>query len=141
MADGMELFERRPNGRAVRPEPPDPNRSYPERTAQTGQDDQIRAASQRQTGPDVPDEVPGSVQGHKGRVARGGQDDDGLTIQTESDDRVNAPLTSFDVFSLIVNKMIGTGVYSSPATVYLMTGNKTLALGLWGVGFLYSLVR
>ncbi|KAL9561694.1 hypothetical protein ACKAV7_014250 [Fusarium commune] len=46
----------------------------------------------------------------------------------------------FDVFSLIVNKMIGTGIYTSPTAVFLLTGNKSLTLGLFAVGFLYCLV-
>ncbi|CAM1500522.1 Fc.00g096840.m01.CDS01 [Cosmosporella sp. VM-42] len=50
------------------------------------------------------------------------------------------PLRTFDVVALIVNKMVGTGIYTSPATVFFMTGNKSLTLGLFGVGFLYSLV-
>ncbi|KAK4221863.1 high-affinity methionine permease [Podospora fimiseda] len=49
-------------------------------------------------------------------------------------------LETFDVFSLIANKMIGTGIYSAPATVFLLTGNKSLTLGLFGVGFFYSLI-
>lgn len=50
-------------------------------------------------------------------------------------------LGTFDVFALIVNKMIGTGIYTAPTTVYLMTGSKSLTLGLFGVGFLYCLMR
>ncbi|KAI6763249.1 hypothetical protein HG531_013146 [Fusarium graminearum] len=49
-------------------------------------------------------------------------------------------LRSFDVFSLIVNKMIGTGIYTSPAVVYRMTGSKSITLALFGVGFLYCLL-
>ncbi|WZH47078.1 High-affinity methionine permease [Fusarium acuminatum] len=49
-------------------------------------------------------------------------------------------LGTFDVFALIVNKMIGTGIYTAPTTVYLMTGSKSLTLGLFGVGFLYCLM-
>ncbi|KAL2679321.1 hypothetical protein Neosp_010093 [[Neocosmospora] mangrovei] len=51
------------------------------------------------------------------------------------------PLRTFDVFALIVNKMVGTGIYTAPASVFLITGNKSLTLGLFGIGFLYSLVR
>jgi hypothetical protein len=47
----------------------------------------------------------------------------------------------FDVFSLIVNKMIGTGIYTSPTAVFLMTGNKSLTLGLYAIGFVYCLMR
>lgn len=50
-------------------------------------------------------------------------------------------LTWFDVFSLIVNNLIGTGIFTAPASVYLLTGQKSLALGLWGIGFFYSVVR
>lgn len=53
----------------------------------------------------------------------------------------HGPLRTFDVFALIVNKMVGTGIYTAPASVFLITGNKSLTLGLFGIGFLYSLVR
>jgi hypothetical protein len=58
----------------------------------------------------------------------------------------NAPreatlLGSFDVFALIVNKMIGTGIYSAPTTVFLLTKNKQVSLGLWAVGFFYTIMR
>ncbi|KAI8716964.1 hypothetical protein NCS52_00991200 [Fusarium sp. LHS14.1] len=36
--------------------------------------------------------------------------------------------------------MVGTGIYTAPASVFLITGNKSLTLGLFGIGFLYSLV-
>ncbi|RSL66868.1 hypothetical protein CEP53_003196 [Fusarium sp. AF-6] len=52
----------------------------------------------------------------------------------------HGPLRTFDVFALIVNKMVGTGIYTAPASVFLITGNKSLTLGLFGIGFLYSLV-
>ncbi|SCO76585.1 uncharacterized protein FRV6_00797 [Fusarium oxysporum] len=39
----------------------------------------------------------------------------------------------FDVFSLIVNKMIGTGIYTSPTAVFLLTGNKSLTLGFTAI--------
>ena len=58
----------------------------------------------------------------------------------------NAPreatlLGSFDVFALIVNKMIGTGIYTAPTTVFILTENKQLSLGLWAVGFVYTIMR
>ncbi|RSL86677.1 hypothetical protein CDV31_016365 [Fusarium ambrosium] len=36
--------------------------------------------------------------------------------------------------------MVGTGIYTAPATVFLMTGNKAVTLTLFFVGFLYSVV-
>lgn len=50
-------------------------------------------------------------------------------------------LTWFDIFSLIVNKMIGTGIFTTPASIFLSTGQKNLTLGLWAIGFFYSMVR
>lgn len=66
--------------------------------------------------------------------ARARQDETNQTPHEEG-------LGSFDVFSLIVNKMIGTGIYTSPAVVYRMTGSKSITLALFGVGFLYCLMR
>lgn len=51
------------------------------------------------------------------------------------------PLRWWDVSSLIINKMIGTGIYTAPPTVLILTGNKREALGLWITGFVYTLVR
>lgn len=51
------------------------------------------------------------------------------------------PLRWWDVSSLIINKMIGTGIYTSPPAVLVLTGNKREALGLWVTGFAYTLVR
>ncbi|KAK4197945.1 putative high-affinity methionine permease [Triangularia verruculosa] len=50
------------------------------------------------------------------------------------------PLGVFDIIALIANKMIGTGIYTAPASVFLLTGSKQLTLGLFGVGFFYSLI-
>ncbi|SCB65317.1 unnamed protein product [Fusarium graminearum] len=36
--------------------------------------------------------------------------------------------------------MIGTGIYTSPAIVYQLTGSKSITLGLFVVGFLYCLM-
>ena len=51
------------------------------------------------------------------------------------------PLNSRDVCSFIVNKMVGTGIYTAPPVVMLLTRSKGEALGLWFVGFAYTLIR
>jgi hypothetical protein len=51
------------------------------------------------------------------------------------------PLNSRDVCAFIVNKMIGTGIFSAPPTVLLLTRSKGEALGLWVLGFVYTLIR
>jgi hypothetical protein len=51
------------------------------------------------------------------------------------------PLNKWDVASLIINKMIGTGIFTAPPTVLLMAGSPGLAFGLWILGFAYTIVR
>ena len=51
------------------------------------------------------------------------------------------PLNSRDVCAFIVNKMIGTGIFTTPATVLFLTKSKGEALGLWILGFAYVLIR
>lgn len=50
------------------------------------------------------------------------------------------PLNSRDVCAFIVNKMIGTGIFIQPPAVLLLTRSKAEALGLWIVGFAYTIV-
>ena len=68
-------------------------------------------------------------------------EDDAMTVENTIATEWVAPLGTLDVFSFIVNKMIGTGVYSAPATTYLLTGDKRVALGLWVAGLIYSFIR
>jgi hypothetical protein len=51
------------------------------------------------------------------------------------------PLNSRDVGAFIVNKMIGTGIFIQPPAVLLLTRSKGEALGLWVLGFIYTLIR
>lgn len=51
------------------------------------------------------------------------------------------PLNSRDVCSFIINKMVGTGIYTTPPVVLLLTRSKGEALGLWFIGFVYTLIR
>jgi len=50
-------------------------------------------------------------------------------------------LNSQDVASLIINTMVGSGIYTTPPVVLLLTGSKGEAFALWVVGFLSTLVR
>ena len=50
-------------------------------------------------------------------------------------------LRSIDVFGFIVNKMIGTGIYTNPAMVLVLTGNRTTAISFWVIGLIYTVVR
>jgi hypothetical protein len=51
------------------------------------------------------------------------------------------PLEYWEVASLIINKMVGTGIFTAPPTILLYTGNKREALGLWVTGFVYTIIR
>lgn len=47
-------------------------------------------------------------------------------------------LSAVEAASLIVNKMIGTGIFTTPGAVLALTQDKRLALGLWIAGAFYA---
>jgi len=49
-------------------------------------------------------------------------------------------LRIFDVVALIVNKMIGTGIFTTPGMVLVLTDGKGLSLFLWVIGGFYSVL-
>ena len=59
---------------------------------------------------------------------------------TEAQSRQKRELDVLDIASLIMNKMIGTGIFTTPGTVLMLTKSKRLSLGLWAVGGVYSMV-
>jgi hypothetical protein len=50
-------------------------------------------------------------------------------------------LGTWDVASLIINKQIGTGIFTAPGLVLSLTGSKTIALSLWVAGGVWALLR
>lgn len=54
---------------------------------------------------------------------------------------VHRKLSWWDVSALIINKMIGTGIFTGPPTILLHTGKKSTALVLWATGLVYTLLR
>jgi len=50
-------------------------------------------------------------------------------------------LGTWDVAALIINKQIGTGIYTTPGLVLSLTGSKTISLGLWLVGGIWAMLR
>jgi len=50
----------------------------------------------------------------------------------------NQYLSTLEAASLIVNKMIGTGIFTTPGIVLFLTQNKALALSLWVIGGIYA---
>jgi hypothetical protein len=55
--------------------------------------------------------------------------------------RSSRPLRWWDVAALVINKMVGTGIFTGPAVVLEATRNKNVAIVLWILGFLYTLAR
>lgn len=47
-------------------------------------------------------------------------------------------LGTFDVAALIINKVIGGGIFTTPGLVLSLTKSKSIALGLWVVGGVYT---
>ncbi|OCK94885.1 uncharacterized protein K441DRAFT_90733 [Cenococcum geophilum 1.58] len=53
---------------------------------------------------------------------------------------VHRKLTWWDVSALIINKMIGTGIFTGPPVILSYTGKKSNALWLWAAGLVYTLL-
>ncbi|WYZ46034.1 hypothetical protein EsH8_IX_000259 [Colletotrichum jinshuiense] len=70
------------------------------------------------------------------------ENDATFTTPNIADPRLNTPrkLTKWDVAALIVNKMIGTGIFMGPFTVIENTQNKGLVIGFWVIGFFYTIM-
>ncbi|KAF2129907.1 hypothetical protein P153DRAFT_315302 [Dothidotthia symphoricarpi CBS 119687] len=47
-------------------------------------------------------------------------------------------LTVLDVAALILNKQIGTGIFTTPGAVLLSTRSKGLSVGLWAIGGMWT---
>lgn len=54
--------------------------------------------------------------------------------------RADRNLNSVDVACLIINKMIGTGIFTAPVSTLLATNSKGLVLLFWILGFIYTLI-
>lgn len=59
---------------------------------------------------------------------------------TEATSVRKSNLTAWDVAALIMNKMIGTGIFTTPGMVLILAGGKGLSLLLWGIGGAYALL-
>lgn len=60
---------------------------------------------------------------------------------TESTDVPKRHIGVIAVISLMINQMIGTGVFETPGYVLYLTGSKQISLLLWAVGGIYTLMR
>lgn len=51
---------------------------------------------------------------------------------------IEAPMGKLDVASVIFNKMVGTGIFTTPGQVLVFTGSKKGSLVLWAMGGLWT---
>lgn len=47
-------------------------------------------------------------------------------------------LSKWDVGSLVLNKMVGGGIFTTPGLVLRLTQSKGLSVGLWALGGVYG---
>ena len=85
---------------------------------------------------------------HDGSVRRPSIDPDRMSIEKDAlprDPATRVPaqrdLEWWDVSSLIINKMCGTGIFTGPFLTMFYTRSKALTMGFWVIGFLYTLLR
>ena len=57
------------------------------------------------------------------------------------DRSVEQDLGTWNVAALIMNKMIGTGIFTAPGLILSLTGSKSISIVLWIVGGIYSMLR
>jgi hypothetical protein len=94
--------------------------------------------------------MPGDKSDHTGKVDASGQPDGG------TDERDNASVNSawtestlvprrslgfMQCSSLMINHMIGTGIFTTPGNVLHSVKSKPISLVLWAVGGAYSMIR
>jgi hypothetical protein len=74
---------------------------------------------------------------HRGAPRR---EDDNISIPSTWSETSNVPKRSLgyvQITSLMINCVIGTGIFTTPGLVLFLTQSKAIALGLWGVGGVY----
>ncbi|KAL6718835.1 hypothetical protein ACLMJK_003069 [Lecanora helva] len=49
-------------------------------------------------------------------------------------------LTTFDVFAMVVNKVVGTGIFTAPSLVLALTESRGQTIGLWVVGLVSTIL-
>jgi hypothetical protein len=67
--------------------------------------------------------------------------DDRISLRSEHTFIPRRDLGLFDVAALIINKQIGTGIFTTPGLVLSLTGSKTTSTILWFCGGIWSFLR
>jgi hypothetical protein len=69
------------------------------------------------------------------------EEDDGASIRTQRTRLERRDLSKFDVAALIINKVIGTGIFTTPGLVLSLTGSKKVSIILWFCGGIWSFLK
>lgn len=69
-------------------------------------------------------------------------DTESIATSDQAQRRTSIPKTlgTFDVASFNINKMIGTGIFTTPGTVLALTGDKRVALAMWIFGWAHTYI-
>jgi len=59
----------------------------------------------------------------------------------DNDRAIHPILDRWDVAALIINQMVGTGIFTGPPMVLMYTQNKVEAMLLWILGLMYTYLR
>lgn len=90
---------------------------------------------------DVPSQTSNSPYGSLNRQKTGlaaALQSSGASLRSEHTYLGRKDLGMFDVAALIMNKMIGTGIFTTPGLVLSLTGNKTVSLIMWIFGGVWA---
>lgn len=71
------------------------------------------------------------------------RDDESVDPPSEWSETSNAPrrhLGFWQIFSLIINSIVGTGIFTQPGYVLFLTKSKSIALSLWAIGGVYTAI-
>lgn len=71
-------------------------------------------------------------------------DSDNASTDSAWTEATNVPrrrMGLIQVVSLMINQMIGSGVFTTPGIVLLLTGSKYTSLVLWALGGVYTFLR
>ena len=64
----------------------------------------------------------------------------GLGMPDVSKGARNGPIMFNGIFALIVNKMVGVGVFVTPPIILMLTGSAWVSFWLWVAGAVYSMI-
>jgi hypothetical protein len=77
-------------------------------------------------------------------LQRSGEEEDDISLNSAFTEFTLVPrrnLGFVQASALMINQMIGTGIFTTPGIVLLLTKSKPIALVLWASGGVYSLLR